>query len=54
MRSLGLQPVEGEGVVNLLMPYDTGVFYAPVTKGGLPVVSLPAPTPAPRPALDNR
>ena len=41
VRSLGLQPVEGEGVVNLLMPYDTGVFYAPVTKGGLPVVSLP-------------
>src|SRR5262249_7567211 len=41
VRSLGLQPVEGEGVVNLLTPYDSGVFYAPVTKGGLPVVSLP-------------
>jgi len=41
VRALGLQPVEGEGAVNLLTPYDGGVLYAPVTKGGLPVVSLP-------------
>ncbi len=40
-RALGLQPVEGEGTVYLLAPYDPGVFYAPVIKGGLRVVSLP-------------
>lgn len=40
-RALGLQPVEGEGSVYLLAPYDPGVFYAPVSKGGLAVVSLP-------------
>ena len=40
-RALGLQPVEGEGSVYLLTPYDQGVFYAPLTKGGLRVVCLP-------------
>jgi len=40
-RALGLQPVDGEGLVYLMTPYDPGVFYAPVTKGGLRVVSLP-------------
>jgi hypothetical protein len=40
-RALGLQPVEGEGTVYLMAPYDQGVFYAPVTKGGLRVVCLP-------------
>lgn len=41
IRGLGLRPAEGEGNVNLLEPYDGGVFYALMTKGGLPVVSLP-------------
>jgi hypothetical protein len=41
VRALGLQPVEGEGSVLLLAPYDQGVFYAPVEKGGFRVVSLP-------------
>ena len=40
-RALGLQPVEGEGTVYLVTPYDLGVFYAPLTKGGLKVVCLP-------------
>jgi hypothetical protein len=40
-RGLGLQPVEGEGTVYLMTPYDQGVFLAPLTKGGLRVVSLP-------------
>ena len=40
-RALGLQPVEGEGSVYLMTPYDQGVFYAPLTKGGLRVVCLP-------------
>lgn len=40
-RALGLQPVEGEGTVYLLTPYDPGVFYAPLQKAGLTVVSLP-------------
>jgi hypothetical protein len=40
-RALGLQSVEGEGAVYLLAPYDQGVFYAPLTKGGLRVVCLP-------------
>jgi hypothetical protein len=40
-RALGLQPVEGEGSVYLMSPYDPGVFHAPVTKGGFRVVSLP-------------
>lgn len=40
-RALGLQPVEGEGNVYLLSPYDAGVFYAPLVKGGLQVVCLP-------------
>jgi transcriptional regulator with AbiEi antitoxin domain of type IV toxin-antitoxin system len=41
VRALGLQPVEGEGTIYLLTPYDQGVFYGPLTKGGLRVVSLP-------------
>ena len=41
MAGLGLRAAEGEGNVNLLEPYDEGVFYAPMTKGGLPVVCLP-------------
>jgi hypothetical protein len=40
-RALGLQPVDGEGSVYLMSPYDPGVFHAPVTKGGFRVVSLP-------------
>ena len=40
-RTLGLRPGEGEGNVYLLAPYDQGVFYAPLAKGGLPVVCLP-------------
>ncbi|MBI3458416.1 MAG: hypothetical protein HY002_21805 [Candidatus Rokubacteria bacterium] len=40
-RALGLQPVDGEGAVYLMTPYDQGVFYAPLTKGGLHVVCLP-------------
>jgi hypothetical protein len=40
-RALGLQPVEGEGAVYLMTPYDQGVFYAPLTKGGFRVVCLP-------------
>lgn len=40
-RVMGLQPVDGEGAVYLMTPYDPGVFYAPVTKGGFRVVSLP-------------
>jgi hypothetical protein len=40
-RALGLRPGEGEGNVNLIAPYDAGVFYAPIAKGGVPVVSLP-------------
>ena len=38
---LGLRPGEGEGNVYLLAPYDPGVFYAPMAKGGLPGVCLP-------------
>jgi len=40
-RALGLRPGEGEGNVYLLAPYDQGVFYSPIAKGGLPVVCLP-------------
>jgi Transcriptional regulator, AbiEi antitoxin, Type IV TA system len=40
-RALGLRPGVGEGNVYLLAPYDQGVFYAPIAKGGLPVVCLP-------------
>ena len=40
-RALGLRPGEGEGNVYFLPPYDHGVFYAPLAKGGLPVVCLP-------------
>jgi len=41
VRALGLRPGEGEGNVYLMAPYDEGVFYALMTKGGLPVVCLP-------------
>jgi hypothetical protein len=41
VRALGLQPVDGEGSVYLMTPYDPGVFYTPVVKGGFRVVSLP-------------
>jgi hypothetical protein len=41
IRALGLQPVDGEGSLYLMTPYDPGVFYAPVVKGGFRVVSLP-------------
>jgi DNA-binding transcriptional ArsR family regulator len=41
VRALGLQAVDGEGSIYLMTPYDPGVFYAPVVKGGLRVVSLP-------------
>jgi hypothetical protein len=41
VRALGLQPVDGDGSVYLMTPYDPGVFYAPVVKGGFRVVSLP-------------
>ncbi len=40
-RALGLQPVDGEGAVYLMTPYDQGVFYAPLAKGGLRVACLP-------------
>lgn len=40
-RLLGLRPGEGQGNVYLLTPYDQGVFYGPLEKGGLSVVSLP-------------
>jgi hypothetical protein len=39
--SLGLRPAEGDGNVHLLTPYDSGVFYEPIIKGGLPVACLP-------------
>ena len=41
VRALGLRSGEGDGNVYLMAPYDEGVFYALMTKGGLPVVSLP-------------
>jgi len=41
-QALGLRPAaEREGNVQLLSPHDAGVFYAPMEKGGLMVVSLP-------------
>ena len=40
-RALGLRPGEGEGNVHLMTPYDRGVFHAPISKSGVPVVSLP-------------
>jgi hypothetical protein len=39
VRTLGLRA--GEGNVHILTPYDQGVFYAPLGKGGLSVVCLP-------------
>lgn len=41
VKTLGLRAGEGEGNVYLMAPYDEGVFYALMTKGGLPVVCLP-------------
>jgi hypothetical protein len=41
VRALGLRPGAADGNVHLITPYDEGVFYAPITKGGLPVVCLP-------------
>jgi hypothetical protein len=40
-RALDLRPAEGEGTVHLLAPYDEGVFYGLLEKGGFKVVSLP-------------
>lgn len=40
-RALGLRPGEGEGNVHLLTPYDQGVFYSRLEKGGLSVACLP-------------
>ena len=40
-QALGLRRGEGEGNVHILAPYDRGVFYAPMVKGGLAVVCLP-------------
>lgn len=39
--ALGLRPAEGDGNVHLLSPYDQGVFYGLLEKGGFKVVSLP-------------
>ena len=40
-RSLGLRPGEEQGNVHFMLPYDEGVFHAPLEKGGLAVVCLP-------------
>ena len=37
----GLRPAVGEGNVHLITPNDAGVFYGPLEKGGVRVVSLP-------------
>lgn len=39
--ALGLRPGEGDGNVHLMTPNDSGVFHAPIAKGGVLVVSLP-------------
>lgn len=40
--ALGLRPAtEAEGTLHLLAPYDAGVFYGVLEKGGLKVVCLP-------------
>ena len=39
--ALGLRPAEGDGNVHLLSPYDQGVFYGLLEKGGFKVASLP-------------
>ena len=40
--ALGLRPAsEAEGALHLLTPYDPGVFYGALEKGGLKVVCLP-------------
>jgi hypothetical protein len=40
--ALGLRPAAAaESGLHLFTPYDPGVFYAPLEKGGLKVVSLP-------------
>ena len=41
-QALGLRPAgSGEASVQLLAPHDPGIFYTPMEKGGLKVVSLP-------------
>jgi hypothetical protein len=40
-KALALRPGEDGGNVHLMAPYDQGVFHAPITKGGVPVVCLP-------------
>jgi len=40
-KALGLRPGDDAGNVQLLQPYDAGVFHAPITKSGVPVVCLP-------------
>lgn len=40
-KSLGIRPGEGEGNIHFLSPYDQGVFYGLLAKGGLSVVCLP-------------
>jgi Transcriptional regulator, AbiEi antitoxin, Type IV TA system len=39
--ALSLRPAESEGNVHFLTPYDDGVFYGILEKGGVRVVSLP-------------
>jgi hypothetical protein len=40
--ALGLRPsAEADGMLHLLTPYDPGVFYGLLEKGGLKIVSLP-------------
>jgi hypothetical protein len=40
--ALGLRPsTEADGTLHLLTPYDPGVFYGLLEKGGLKVVCLP-------------
>jgi hypothetical protein len=40
--ALGLQPAaDADGALHLLTPYDSGVFYGTLEKGGLKVVCLP-------------
>lgn len=41
-RALGLRAAaEADGALHILTPYDPGVFYGPLEKGGLKVVCLP-------------
>jgi hypothetical protein len=42
MTALGLRPcAEADGTLHLLAPYDPGVFYGLLEKGGVKIVSLP-------------